>query len=340
MRFAPVPIADALGAVLGHNVADADGRRILRKGKTLEAGDLERLRSLGRQTVHVAIIDPDDVDEDTAATRIATAVAAGGLRPSAARTGRVNLYADVLGVLDVDLVALRRLNALPGVTLATARRHAPVQTGRIVATLKVIPYALPADLVCRAEAVASGVKVLHVAPLRSRRVGLILSGSPGAEARVTHSFRDALEQRLTAWGSTLVGLAYVSLEHDDAEHALAEAIRSRVAAGDELLVLAGETAIMDRDDIVPRALERAGGSVVAYGAPVDPGNLLLLGRHGDVPVVGAPGCARSPKTNVIDLVLPRLLAGKTFDAEDLAELGHGGLLEDVPERRLPRSWVG
>ena len=108
-------------------------------------------------------------------------------------------------------------------------------------------------------------------------------------------------------------------------------------AAPALVLLAGETAIVDRHDIAPRALERAGGAVVAFGAPVDPGNLLLLGRLGAVPVVGAPGCARSPRDNVVDAVLPRLLAGDVLTRADVVALGHGGLLEDVPERGAPRT---
>jgi molybdenum cofactor cytidylyltransferase len=110
-----------------------------------------------------------------------------------------------------------------------------------------------------------------------------------------------------------------------------------VNSGAGLVLLAGETAIVDRHDIAPRALERAGGEVVCFGAPVDPGNLLLLGRLYGVAVVGAPGCARSPRENVVDAVLPRLLAGDRLTHADVVALGHGGLLEDVPERGAPRS---
>ncbi len=142
-----------------------------------------------------------------------------------------------------------------------------------------------------------------------------------ARERVVGAFEPPLRSRVEALGSTLTGVAYVALEDESGESALAEALGRVAYEGAGLILLAGETAIVDRHDIAPRALERAGGEVVAFGAPVDPGNLLLLGYLGPVPVLGAPGCARSPKPNVVDKVLPRLLAGDRLDRNDLALLG-------------------
>ena len=146
-----------------------------------------------------------------------------------------------------------------------------------------------------------------------------------------------VKERIEALGSKVQAVEYVSLEDEAGEAALGEALRRVVEAGAALVLLAGETAIVDRHDIAPRALERAGGEVVCFGAPVDPGNLLLLGRLRGVAVVGAPGCARSPRENVVDAVLPRLLAGDVLTRADIVALGHGGLLEDVPERGSPRT---
>jgi molybdenum cofactor cytidylyltransferase len=168
-------------------------------------------------------------------------------------------------------------------------------------------------------------------------VALVLSGSLAARARVERDFVPPLRARIEALGSTIESVEFVSLEDEAGEVALAEALRRVVNAGAGLVLLAGETAIVDRHDIAPRALERAGGEVVCFGAPVDPGNLLLLGRLDGVAVVGAPGCARSPRENVVDAVLPRLLAGDRLTHADVVALGHGGLLEDVPERGAPRS---
>lgn len=131
----------------------------------------------------------------------------------------------------------------------------------------------------------------------------------------------------------------MSTQDESAEEALARAIRQQCDGGAELVLLAGETAVMDARDITPRAIERAGGRVECVGAPVGPGNLLVLAYRGEVPILAAPGCARSRKTNVIDWVLPRLLVGERLRRQDVVALGHGGLLEDVPERPMRREAV-
>lgn len=338
MKFESVPVDQAEGAILGHNISGAGGRRLLRKGKALSAGDVAELHALGRQTVYVARLADDDVAEDPAADRMARAVAGPGLRRSSARTGRVNFYAEALGLLRVDLGRLERWNGLEGVSLATLPRHSVVSPGKMGATLKVIPYALPASTVEEVESGAA-VATLRLDPLPARRVGLVLTGSPGSAERVVAGFESALGARVRALGSELERVDFVPVDDDTGESALARTLDDQRRSGLELIILAGETAIQDRFDIAPRAVERAGGRVAAYGAPVDPGNLLLVAYLDDLPVLGAPGCSRSPKTNIVDLVLPRLLVGDRIERRDISVLGHGGLLEDVPERPLPRSWL-
>lgn len=339
MKFEALPLAEAEGHVLGHNVTGAGGRRRLRKGKALTAEDLELLRELGRSSVFVAVLEAGDVPEDEAAAAVAAVVAGPALSCSRALTGRVNLSADSLGLLRVDRQRLLQLNRCAGITLATLPEHSVVQPGRTVATLKVIPYAVPRAEVEKARGTAESGPLLQLSILQPSRTGMILSGAPSARERIVRSFRSSLEPRLLALASELGPVDFVPLEDEAGVAALAEAIRRQVEAGVDLVVLGGDTAIMDADDLAPRALIAAGGEVLCYGAPVDPGNLLMLGRCGGVPVVGAPGCARSPKRNIVDLVLPRLLAGDSLGEEDVAAWGHGGLLEDVPERPLPRSRV-
>jgi molybdenum cofactor cytidylyltransferase len=336
MKFEAVLIEQAEGHVLGHNIADQGGRRVLRKGKRITAEQVGLLHSLGHETVYVARIEEGDVDEDTAAGRISHNIAGKGIRLSPAMTGRVNLFAELLGLIEVDADRLHRLNQLPGVTLATLPQYAVAPRDKIMATLKVIPYALPAEVVLQAEALVEEPLVC-LKPLLPKRVGLILSGSSTVEARVTRSFESALAARVNLLNAMIELVEYVPLEDLADEMRLAATIQKMVTEDMDLLILAGETAIMDRHDISPRAVERAGGEITCFGAPVDPGSLLMLAYVGPVPILGAPGCARSPKTNIVDLVLPRLLVGERLTQENIAGLAVGGLLEDVPERPLPRS---
>lgn len=340
MKFGPVPLEEAENRILGHNVTGANGRRLLRKGKTLTAADVSALRDLDRETVYVAELEAGDVDEDSAAGRIAGAIVGPGLRLAGPSTGRANLYSTGRGLLRVDVSRLLELNQCEGVTLATLAHNTPVSANTVAATLKILPYALPERTVAKAVEVGSAAgPLLSVTPFSGRPVGLILSGAPAAEERVVRTFSSALEDRLEALGTTISRTDYVPLEDGQGERALAEMIGEHLAAGMGLIILAGETAIMDGHDLAPRAIERAGGEVTIYGAPVDPGNLFLLASCSSVPVAGVPGCARSPKRNIVDLVLPRLLAGDRLRRADVIAWGHGGLLEDVPERPAPRSRI-
>jgi molybdenum cofactor cytidylyltransferase len=337
MKFGAVPLSDAKGKILGHNIAGANGQRLLRKGKPLTEDDLANLRALGRATVYVAIMEPDDVDENNAARRVAEAIHGAGLHLSGAASGRVNLLSDGQGILRVDVDRLAQINEREGITLATLLNHTPVQARQIVATVKIIPYAVPESIVSEVEVVASRSKpIVRVDALASKAVGMILSGSASVHQKLIHDFVP-LRERIEKLGSSVTRTDFVALDDESDEAALAEMLKQQIAADIKMILLAGETAIMDEQDIIPRAIERAGGKVESVGAPVDPGNLLMLAYIGDVPVVGAPGCARSKKINIVDWILPRLLAGDRLTRRDIVGLGHGGLLENVAERGMPRD---
>ena len=337
MKFEAVPLSDARGKILGHNIAGPNGQRLLRKGKPLTEEDLENLRVLGRASVYVAELEPGDVDENTAARRVAEAVSGPGLQLSSVATGRANLIAKELGILRIDVDRLAQINELDGMTLATIMSHFPVHARQIVATVKIIPYAVPEPIVGAVEAIAGGNNpVMRVDALPSRSVSMILSGSTSLHERLVADF-SPLRERIQRLGSSVDRTDFVVLDDEADEVALADMLKQQLDSGSQMILFAGETAIMDAHDIVPRAIERAGGQIESVGAPVDPGNLLMLAYIDDVPVVGAPGCARSRKINIVDWVLPRLLAGDRLTRRDIVQLGHGGLLQDVPERGMPRE---
>jgi len=344
MKFGPVPVERAVGRILAHHIPRADGGARLRKGKPLTAEDVELLRRQGRSSVYVAELEPGDVDEDQAAARVAQAACGENLLAARPNAGRVNLQAEVQGVLHVDAERLLALNELEGITIATRPSYSVLRPRQTAATVKIIPFALPDTLLRRAEALlAQGGPLLSLQPLPPQRVELILSGSPQARERTLATFVPPIRTRVEALGSHLDREVYVPLQEEAlGEEDLLRAIREAQENGAGLVVLAGETAIMDRRDMAPRAIERLGGQVELYGAPVDPGSLLMLAYLGELPVLGAPGCARSLKANVLDWVLPRLLGGERLSRRDILSLGHGGLLEGLQEgaswrERLPEE---
>lgn len=329
MRFGSLPLAEAEGAIAAHSVR-LDGGTI-KKGTQLGAADIARLAAAGYKEIVAARMEPGDVAEDAAARRLANAVAGANVRADTAFTGRANLYAGVAGVLRISDAALVAFNAVDeAITLATLRDYSAVAAGDMVGTVKIIPYAVCGALVDAAATAAAGV--ISVAPFRLKRVAVLSTLLPGLADKVVAKTLAVTRARLAPAGAEV--LLHRTLAHDAV--ALAEALGQAAAAGAELIIVFGASAIADRNDVIPAGLVAAGGTVDRLGMPVDPGNLLMLGRLGAVPVLGAPGCARSPKENGFDFILNRLLAGLEVTARDIARLGAGGLLQDIAARPHPR----
>lgn len=331
MRFGPVPVAEAEGAVLAHGTRLGDGT--LKKGTRLTAAHCARLAAAGHAEVIVARADPGDLSEDAAATRLAGAITGPGIAPEPAFTGRTNLFATVAGVFVVDRATVDRINRIdPAITLATLDAFATVQPGQMVATVKIIPFAVSGAAVEAARLVAADLP-LRVAPYCRSRVGVVSTLLPSLKAVTVEKTLAVLAGRLEPAGARIVAEERVPHRAD----AVAAAIGRVRAAGAELIVLFGASAVVDAADILPDGVRAAGGEVLRFGMPVDPGNLLLLADLEGLPVLGAPGCARSPRENGFDWVLSRLLAGLEVTPDDIAGLGVGGLLMEIPSRPQPRS---
>ncbi|MFD1623186.1 NTP transferase domain-containing protein [Azospirillum griseum] len=331
MRFGPLPIDDAEGAILAHSLRCGD--LTFKKGRRLSAEDVTALRAAGIATVIAVRLDADDVAEDAAAERVARTVAGSGLTVAAPFTGRVNLFATARGLLRLDTARLDAINLIDeSVTIATLPDASVVEPGQMVATVKIIPFAAPESAVARAEAVAkAGSPPLCVAAFRPLSVALIQTRLPGLKDSVLDKTVAVTRDRVEALGGSLVH--ETRCDHDET----ALAARINAAPKVDLLLIAGASAITDRRDVLPAAIERAGGTVEHVGMPVDPGNLLLLARRGDTPVLGLPGCARSPKLNGFDWVLQRIAAGVPPSRRDIMRMGVGGLLAEIPSRPLPRA---
>lgn len=333
MKFGAILTGEAEGAILAHKLYDGDGKLLLNKGRILTIDDIELLRESGYESVVVARLEANDLHENIAARRIGEALAGEGIEVKAPGVGRANLIATVRGPLRVNVPALERLNNIyNGITIATLREHTLVKPRELVTLVKIIPFAVPEARVIDIERVAAeNGSVLSVRSLQKRRVVLIISGPESAREKLISGFHEPVKNRIENLGSELLQPIYIP---HDAE-AIAKTIREN--AHHDLILMASVSAIIDQEDIVPIALSLAGGSMTHFGVPVDPGTLLMLGYIGDVPVVGAPGCIKSPKMNVIDYVLPRLLAGERLTRADMVSMGHGGLLNDILERPMPRN---
>jgi molybdenum cofactor cytidylyltransferase len=332
--FGALAVADACGAVLAHTHRLPG--RVLKKGTVLDDAAVAALAAAKIDSVIAARLEPGDLNEDAAARRIASVLLGPGqahLTATRAATGRVNLVAGSAGLLQVDAAAVNALNAVDeAVTIATLHDATPVAEGDMVATIKIIPFAVGGAVMDRAAATAQS-GVMRVLPWQAKRVGLVLTTLPGLKPAVITGTIGATEARVTGVGGTM--LPPLQCPHEEA--AIASALRALLADGADLLLVAGASAVVDRRDVGPAGIVAAGGEILHFGMPVDPGNLICLGRIGDIPALVLPGCARSPALNGIDWVLHRLAAGMVVDGATVARMGVGGLLKDISTRPLPRA---
>ena len=345
MNFGPVAVREAAGCVLAHSVKLPGGA--LKKGAVLGAAEMQRLIEAGINDVVVARLESDDVAEDDAAMQVARALGGADADIGNAGTGRVNLYARHAGLLMLDAARVHAANAVnEGLTVATLHSESPVAVGQMLATVKIIPYAVPRAALAQVlaslrgdAAPETGRRALRVAAWRPSATGLVMTRTAETADSMLAKMREAVAGRLEPLGAGL-------LVEDIVPHeplAVADALRRMTARAvpPQLLLVSGIAATVDRRDVVPAAMVMAGGRVLHAGMPVDPGNLLVVGelpgRDAPVPVVGIPTCARSPKLNGFDFVLRRLVAGEPVTPAAIMAMGVGGLLTEIESRPMPRD---
>jgi molybdenum cofactor cytidylyltransferase len=331
VRFGPVPTRDAVGGIVAHAVKEGD--LVLKKGTRITPDHVKALLGAGVAAITVALLEPDDLPEDDAAARLADAVIDIEIVPEKPFTGRVNLFAASAGVLLVDEAKIDAVNAIDeAITIATLPRFRRVEAGEMAATVKIIPFAIGKQLLERT--VAAGAGAIRVAPFSSKKIAVISTLLPGLKSSVVDKTLRVLDERLGGLDGS-ERLCDIRVHHtvDD----LAEVLPRGSALGADVTIVFGASAITDRRDVIPAALEAAGGRVIHLGMPVDPGNLLMLGELDGRPVIGAPGCARSPKENGFDWVLERLAADLKVTSADIRGMGVGGLLMEIISRPQPRD---
>ena len=327
MEFGSVPLAEALGAVLAHSLPVGSTR--LRKGRVLNAADLRALRDAGHLSVTVASLGAQDMSEDAAALAIAQSLvpdpAVTGLIVQPVGTGRINILAAEAGLARIDAEKVHAVNTIdPAITVATVPEWHRMDPKGMVATVKIIPYGVETASVN--SACAKGARAISLARRTLAKASLIET-SVGESA--SKGFR-VTKDRLARLGVDLSSHTVVA----HTEEALAAALER--VDGDLVLILTG-SATSDGRDTAPSAVRRAGGEVLHFGMPVDPGNLLFLARLLGRTVIGLPGCAKSPALNGADWVMERVICGVPITGADIQHMGVGGLLKEIPTRPRPRT---
>ncbi len=330
MKFGAIPLDRAQGAILAHSQRVSGAT--YRKGRVLDADDVAALQADGFESVVAVLLDPDELPENDAAGLVAAALAGDRVTLSNAATGRCNLTAAVRGVALFDPARIDAVNLIDeAVTVATVQPFEQVEEGDLIATVKIITFAVPTETVKRCAKAAS--RAVSVAAYRPCSIGLVQTRLPVLRDRLLDKAADVTRSRAVALGC--------SLDHDircahDADE-IAKAFSRMSDSGCDIALALGASAIADRLDVIPAAVLQCGGTVDHFGMPVDPGNLMLLGRIGKMRVLGLPGSARSPRLHGFDWVLRRLVAGLDVTGKDLMRMGVGGLLKEIPSRPLPRT---
>ncbi len=332
MKFGEVPVATALGAVLAHSVSHANG--VFKKGRVLSAVDVEALVASGVLKIFVARLGADDITENDAARAISGKIAGPGVMAQEPFTGRANIYAQQRGLVVVDNFHINAVNRVhESITLATLRNYSVVDKGQMVATVKIIPFAVAKENLNRALLEIGNAPVIRVQALAEKRVGLVITKVVGSKQALIEKSETAIRGRVKTLGSDLTHVTVC----DHSIEAVQKSVKELQALSCNPILLFGASAIVDREDVIPAGLSAAGGKVIHLGMPVDPGNLMMLGDLDGVPVLGVPSCARSPKVNGFDWALERVLADIRLSAGDIMDMGAGGLLAEISSRPSPRD---
>ena len=332
MRFAAFDIDECEGLVLAHSHKLA-GKRVA-KGSVLTADLIASFKADGTDRLVCAAPDQGDLSENQVADRLAASLVTPGVRCTTAATGRVNIKVQTTGIIRYDRDLIKALNSVDeALTLSLVQHNQLLTAGQMAATLKVIPYFVSEQLCWRFEQLLSGRPAFTFHALRGRRVCLIQTTDDVLSDRVYSATETVTADRLIPLGCRLTDTRRCAHDSDS----VAAEIRQALDTGAELVLLCGCSAVVDRNDILPAAIRQAGGQIDQLGLAVDPGNMLLAAHIGPTPVIGMPGCARSPKLNGFDWVLHLLLADIPLSRDELADMAAGGLLMEIASRPLPRE---
>ena len=322
MKAQTVDVKDSTGRILCCTIFRPGGKKLLAKGHVLSEEDVRLLETEGMGQVWVTELEEGEVGEDQAVMAVATEMGCGSLEIRLAAGGRANLLATEDCCVLVDDELLRQINCTSTIVIATLPNFGFAKTGQRIATVKSAPFAVAQS---QLEAVLMILRergpILQARPVRSPSVGVLYTDPMNGD-RARQLFENIMRQRLERFG---VGCNYV-LAAVEEEGSVGRALQHLLRAKPTLVLVASTTAPAGPEDVVGRAIAHIGCHLERFLAPVEPGNLLLLAYKDDVPIVSAPGCFRSAKPNVVDLILPAMLARYRVSGWEGACLGQGGLL--------------
>jgi molybdopterin biosynthesis enzyme len=319
-----IPVEEAVGMPLAHDITEiVPGKHkgpAFRRGHVIRPEDVSKLLDIGKAHIYVMELEKDELHEEDAARRLAKAAAGPNIRLTDPVEGRVNLVAEISGLLKVDAERLYRFNDLGDLMLATVPSNRYVREGDVLAGTRTIPVVVKEDLVKKAEALCKEKPIVSIMPVPSRRIHLIITGSEVFTGRIKDGFEPVVKRKVLEMGSDLEA---VKLAPDDPAK-IAAHIKESHQAGAEIILVSGGMSV-DPDDLTPEGIRQSGASVECHGFPVLPGSMFLMAYLKETPILGLSGCVLHDPVTAFDILLPRLLAGERISRSDIVSMGHGGL---------------
>ncbi len=324
MKTIKVRLEEAIGMVICHDITEIipgeKKGRAFSKGHIIQPEDLDRLRSLGKNHIHVLSMDPDDVHEDDAARLLGKVLAGDNIEITEPYESRVNLIAKAEGLLQINLKALYDINSIDDVTAATLSSYSIVKEREIIAGTKVTPLTVKQQVLDAVEDIGEREgKVLSILPFKAIKAGIIITGTEVYKGIIKDAFEPVLRQKVEKLGGSVI---HVSFAPDDEAYIKRE-IQSAYDKGCEIIMVSGGMSV-DADDVTPKAI-RSIADVVKYGSPVLPGAMFMLAYINDTAIIGIPACGMYAKITVLDIIYPRLAAGIKVTKADIIALANGGL---------------
>ncbi len=334
-----VEVTKAVGMALCHDITQIiPGQfkgRYFKKGHIITEKDIPKLLDLGKRYIYMWDLTDGYLHENEAAIRIANRAAGKNLRLTAPQEGKVEFIAETDGFLKIDKENLFKANRIENIIIATIHGNRIVKKGQRIAGTRIIPLAIKEEII---ESLEKLIKksFIEVLPLKSFKVGLIITGTEVYSGRIKDKFGPVVTRKIEELGSKIIKKEFVS---DSIEKTANEIGKMRKIGADMILITGGMS--VDPDDLTPAAIKKAGTDVKLYGVPVLPGAMFLLGYiNGNIPIMGLPGCVMYYKTSIFDLVVPRVMAGEYITKEDMVKLSYGGFCLNCKECIYPNCPFG
>ncbi len=342
-----IKTVEAEGAVLCHDITQiikgVTQDVVFKKGHVIKKEDIPVLLSVGKDHIYIWENDEGMLHENEGAEILCSLCINDNMKRSEPKEGKINLFADCHGLLKINREALKAVNNFGQLMIASIHGNFPVVEGEKIAGTRIIPLVIEEEKMTKVQekvnSITGGKPIFEIKKFEGKKVGIVTTGNEVFYGRIKDTFTPVVIDKISEFGGEL--FEHIVLEDDDKK--VTKAILELIEKGADMVICTGGMSV-DPDDKTPLAIKNTGANIISYGAPVLPGAMFLVSYYDNngktVPVMGLPGCVMYSKRTIFDLILPRVMADDMISAEDLAELGEGGLCLECDICTFPKCSFG